>query len=279
MSLSSSSSPFVYTHAIVSGIPSSLPSEALRIEDVGAVDLAHARAEHANYVAAIESLGIKILRLDPEEDTPDCVFVEDPVIVANGKAFITRPGAKVRRPEARRMKKFIESTGLDLQIIDCCSSEATIDGGDVLFTGREFFVGLSTRTNAEGVSALQDAFPEYPVHGISVDAGLHLKTLSSVAAEDVIIIGTSAASKSAKKQIQAATKYSMNFVELPKDAPANVLVANGAMVHVGREEHPESASIIEEVFQEMQRIPVTNKELARVDGSLTCCSVLINIRS
>ena len=88
------------------------------------------------------------------------------------------------------------------QIIDCCSSEATIDGGDVLFTGREFFVGLSTRTNAEGVSALQDAFPEYPVHGISVDAGLHLKTLSSVAAEDVIIIGTSAASKSAKKQIQ-----------------------------------------------------------------------------
>ena len=71
----------------------------------------------------------------------------------------------------------------------------------------------------------------------------------------------------------------MNFVELPKDAPANVLVANGAMVHVGREEHPESASIIEEVFQEMQRIPVTNKELARVDGSLTCCSVLINIRS
>ena len=27
---------------------------------------------------------------------------------------------------------------------------ATMDGGDVLFTGREFFVGLSTRTNQVG---------------------------------------------------------------------------------------------------------------------------------
>ena len=26
------------------------------------------------------------------ESTPDCVFVEDAVVVANGKAFITRPG-------------------------------------------------------------------------------------------------------------------------------------------------------------------------------------------
>ena len=54
----------------------------------------------------------------------------------------------------------------------------------------------------EGVSALQDVFPGYPLRGISVDAGLHLKTLSFVTAEDVIIIGTSAASKSTKKQIQ-----------------------------------------------------------------------------
>jgi len=38
-----------------------------------------------------------------------------------------------------------------------------IDGGDVLFTGREFFVGLSKTTNMAGAKAVASAFPEYPV--------------------------------------------------------------------------------------------------------------------
>ena len=86
-------------------------------------------------------------------------------------------------------------------MIDNCAPPARIDGGDVLFTGEEFFVGISSRTNAEGIQALREAFPECPVHGITVDAGLHLKTLSSVAAGDLIVIGSSAAAASAKRQI------------------------------------------------------------------------------
>ena len=46
---------------------------------------------------------------------------------------------------------------------------ALLDGGDVLFTGREIFVGLSSRTNKEGVESLAKAFPKYPV--TSVDMG------------------------------------------------------------------------------------------------------------
>jgi len=271
--------PFAhYTHAIVSGIPESLPASALRLDDAGgAVDLEAARRNHADYVAALRSLGIEVLVLEPEEDTPDCVFVEDAVVVGNGKAFITRPGAEVRRVEARRMKKFIEDSDLDLQIIDICESTARIDGGDVLFTGKEFFVGLSSRTNEAGVAALQRAFPECPVHGITVDAGLHLKTLSSVAMEDVIIIGSSEAAASAKRQIMAAAKHPISFVELPQDAAANVVVANDCMIHVHAEEHPESAAILEDRFRAMHRIPVFNRQLAKVDGSLTCCSVLMNL--
>jgi dimethylargininase len=33
----------------------------------------------------------------------------------------------------------------------------------VLFTGREFFVGLSKTTNLIGAKAVASAFPEYPV--------------------------------------------------------------------------------------------------------------------
>ena len=42
-------------------------------------------------------------------------------------------------------------------------SEAKLDGGDVLWTGREILVGLSHRTNAKGLEAVKEAFPgNYP---------------------------------------------------------------------------------------------------------------------
>ena len=83
---------FHYTHAIVCDIPKSLASEALRMDDTGAVDAAAAEVEHRRYVETLQSLGISILKAPTEESTPDCVFVEDAVVAANGKAFITRPG-------------------------------------------------------------------------------------------------------------------------------------------------------------------------------------------
>lgn len=46
---------------------------------------------------------------------------------------------------------------------------ALMDGGDVLFTGREFFVGITTRTNRESCKSLAKAFPNYPVTAIEMD--------------------------------------------------------------------------------------------------------------
>jgi N-dimethylarginine dimethylaminohydrolase len=46
---------------------------------------------------------------------------------------------------------------------------ALMDGGDVLFTGRELFVGLTSRTNKDGVESLAKAFPKYPVTAIDMD--------------------------------------------------------------------------------------------------------------
>ena len=61
-----------------------------------------------------------------------------------------------------------------------------LDGGDVLFTGREILVGLSSRTNKAGVEAVQAAFPGFPVTGIEVAGPLHLKTLLTLCGEDTL---------------------------------------------------------------------------------------------
>ena len=61
-----------------------------------------------------------------------------------------------------------------------------LDGGDVLFTGKEILVGLSSRTNKAGVEAVQAAFPGFPVTGIEVAGPLHLKTLLTLCGEDTL---------------------------------------------------------------------------------------------
>ena len=54
-----------------------------------------------------------------------------------------------------------------------------MDGGDVLFTGKELLVGLSHRTNLAGALVLQAAFEEIPVRTLDIKqfGSLHLKSV------------------------------------------------------------------------------------------------------
>ena len=47
-------------------------------------------------------------------------------------------------------------------VVEPTSSKALLSGSDVLFTGREFFVGISQWTNTEGAVAVAATWPEYP---------------------------------------------------------------------------------------------------------------------
>lgn len=84
-----------------------------------------------------------------------------------------------------------------IEIVDMVAEteeSARLDGGDVLFTGHEFFVGMSARSNREGAALLERVFqlPVTPVDfAQSLPAGsakasspppLHLKSIMTQAA-------------------------------------------------------------------------------------------------
>ncbi|GLD75226.1 N(G),N(G)-dimethylarginine dimethylaminohydrolase 1 isoform X1 [Lates japonicus] len=75
----------------------------------------------------------------------------------SGLGNYSRRNPKNRTTEA--MKGALKD--LNLNIVEMTDENATLDGGDVLFTGREFFVGLSKRTNQRGAEILADAFKDY----------------------------------------------------------------------------------------------------------------------
>ena len=57
---------------------------------------------------------------------------------------------------------------LNQVIVEPRSPAALLSGSDVLFTGREFFVGLSSHTNTEGAVAVASTWPEYPCTPVKV---------------------------------------------------------------------------------------------------------------
>ncbi len=110
------------------------------------IDAARAAEQHAAYERALVDAGFEIVRLPELADDPDAVFVEDTALLLGEHAVITRPGAASRIGE-------IDSTAAGLSdVFEIHRIErGHVDGGDVLRIGQRLYVGLSTRTDADGI--------------------------------------------------------------------------------------------------------------------------------
>lgn len=144
---------FQYSRAIIGSLNNRFEQDAIRFQEpTEAISLSTAKKQHANYVQQLRTLiPGKIVQIPPNDAFPDQVFVEDPAVVYDGTALLTKMSAKSRAGEKEMMKRALEELGLP--IFEMKNPDATLDGGDVLFTGREFFIGLSSRTNAVSQSA------------------------------------------------------------------------------------------------------------------------------
>ena len=52
-----------------------------------------------NNIIFSDLLGLKIINVSADHELPDCVFVEDPLIIIENKALFTTLGHPSRRPE------------------------------------------------------------------------------------------------------------------------------------------------------------------------------------
>src|SRR5690349_22394670 len=55
--------------------------------------------EHAAYIAALNEAGLAVEVLEPLEQFPDSIFVEDAALALSGAAIALRPGAPTRSGE------------------------------------------------------------------------------------------------------------------------------------------------------------------------------------
>uniref|UniRef100_A0A8C3TW95 Uncharacterized protein n=1 Tax=Catharus ustulatus TaxID=91951 RepID=A0A8C3TW95_CATUS len=80
---------------------------------------------------------------------------------------------------------------LQLRALSVTDEKAALDQGDVLFTGQEFFVGISPWTNPRGAEAVAEAFRDFRVSTVPVGGGGHLTGFLSMADPQTIAHGCS----------------------------------------------------------------------------------------
>ena len=230
------------------------------------IDAARAADQHHDYENALREAGFELIRLPDLPDDPDGVFVEDTALLLDGHAIITRPGAASRADE-------VDSTAAGLEgHFEIHRVEAGhVDGGDVLRIGKTLHVGLSSRTDAEGIADLQRVAARlgFEVEPAELRGCLHLKTAATVAGRDSAGRLILLYNREALDPRQFAGVEPVAVPESERDA-ANVLWAGGqTIVPVG---HPATAALLRERGLKVVEIDVS--ELEKAEAGVTCMSLI-----
>jgi dimethylargininase len=185
-------------------------------------------------------------------------------------AVMTRPGAASRRGELDGVEQVL-TRYRDVVRID---EPGTLDGGDVLLVGRLFFVGRSGRTNGAGIAQLRALVSEfgYDVEAADVSGCLHLKSAVTAVGEDTLLGNSAWADRQAFGN--------MKWIEVDPSEPhaANTLWIGDGVIYPRAYARTTATLRAHLEARGMSLHLVDASELAKAEGGVTCCSLILQDR-
>ncbi len=228
------------------------------------ISLAKAREQHRLYEACLAELGATVVSLEAEPDYPDSVFVEDPAVVVDEVAVMTRMGAASRRGESESLARALQR----YRPLRHLREPATLDGGDVMRIGRTLFVGASHRSNRAGIGQLAAELTPfgYTVVAVEVRGALHLKTACCYVGDGVVLAN--------RDWLDTAPLREFRIVDVAPDEPraANVLAIGDAVI--APRCFPRTAEILAGLGRKVR--PVDVSELMKAEAGVTCSSLVFD---
>jgi dimethylargininase len=226
------------------------------------IRFAKAEAQWAAYVAALESEGFATRELAADEKHPDCVFIEDTVVMLGQVAVVASPGAESRRGEEEAVAELIIELGLEARHIRL---PGTLEGGDVLKVGDTIYVGRGGRTNSEGIRQFRAIATElgYTVIAVPVTRALHLKS-AVTALPDGTVIG--------HPTLVDNSSMFPRYLEVPEvEGVAVVVLTNNSVLMSASA--PRTAALVEDLGYRVTTVDIS--EFEKLEGCVTCLSVRI----
>lgn len=149
--------------------------------------------EHEAFCLLLEEAGAEVVVSRHDAGNPDALYPYDPVLVGQDGAVLLRPGKAGRRREPAALAPELEGAGVP--VAAGLDEPALAEGGDTLWLDDEtLLVGIGYRTNEEGVTALEDAFPGVQVipfdlpHWNGAGEVLHLLSFISPLDRDLALV-------------------------------------------------------------------------------------------
>jgi dimethylargininase len=226
------------------------------------ISLAIAQQQHHAYENLLGSLGARVVSLPAEPDLPDSMFVEDPAIVLDELAVILPLGTETRRREAQSLAQALAR----FRKLEYVSLPGTLEGGDVLRIDRKLFVGLTRRSNAEGIRQLATILTphNYEIIGVPVTGCLHLKSAVTHLGRNTLLAD--------RAWFDATPLAGHEWIDVDPAEPhaANALALAGTVIFPAS--FPRTGARIEARGFHVTSIDIS--ELQKAESGLTCSSLL-----
>jgi dimethylargininase len=231
------------------------------------IDIAKAILQHDQYEACLRSLGIAVISLPAAPDLPDAVFVEDPAIVLDEIAIMTRMGAESRRGESASLAAAIER----FRQLRWIAAPGTLEGGDVVAIGSTLYVGRSARSNDAGIAQLARELAPfgYAVRAVEMQNCLHLKSACTYLGRDTLLANRDWVDVGGVDE-----PGGLSYIEVAPGEPAAAdVLAIGDTVIVPAS-FPETARVLERAGWRV--LPIDVSELQKAEAGVTCMSLIFN---
>jgi dimethylargininase len=254
----------LFKNAIVR-VPGSNFADGLTTVNLGVPCYDGVMQQHSRYCRALEECGLTITTLGADLRYPDSTFVEDTAILTPRGAILARPGAQSRQGEVAAIRetigRFYPST-LEIE------APGTLDGGDICEADGHFFLGLSNRTNEEGLRQLAGYLASQGYTSSVIDVRgmtsiLHLKSgISYIGNNTMVAMEEMAGNELFRNyeviRVSTGESYAANCVRVNE----RVLVAAGNAHFIGE--------LDDRAFNPLA---LDMSEFQKMDGGLSCLSL------
>lgn len=226
------------------------------------IDYEKAIRQHEKYCDLLRRHDVEVITLYDSISCPDCCFVEDTAIVVDELAIITSMGVASRRSELPTVATELAKHRQLIYI----SPPATIEGGDVLQHGRTIFIGLSRRTNLQGIKELKRTLEPlgYRVVPVDVHGSLHLTTACSFIDDETVLLNPRWANPEVFK--------SLNIIETPEgeDWAANTMRIRDVLCMEAA--FPRTAQLLHKYHPRIEFLDIS--EFRKAEAGLSCLSII-----
>jgi dimethylargininase len=248
--------------AIVRGVSRRIAACELTYRTREDINFEKATMQLERYCDLLRKWGVDLMPLVASDTHPDCCFVQDTAVVLDEVCVIASMGAPSRHGEVSEVERLFSPLRKVLRILP----PATLDGGDVVQFGKRLFVGLSSRTNARGIAALEKIVEVlgYSVVPVAVTGGLHLTTGCGIVNDETVLLNP--------RWIDATAFRDLRQLHVPEQEPwaANTIRVDD---HLCVEyEAPRTIDLVQPYAGSIDTLDIS--EFRKAEGSLSCLSLI-----